>query len=400
MKEEKMRKWVIGFFAVALCISLAMPAWAADQGESVWAKYNMKLYGRVKVDYKYLDGRSTSTSVAYNMVDKMTTPDYNNDSTNFTAKDTRFGFIASHAAGEWAAQGRFEMDMFGNQAGNTTDPRFRLGYVNLANNDWGTSFRAGQDWNAIAQMNPSTIDFGILGHAGNLWERTVQFTIRQQLADNSLELLVSAFRFASTSTGSETRMPWVGARAAYTFEAFGGKHLVAVNGAYEKDKNDITKDDFDRWLVAAEFKLGLGPVLLKGEVWTGEAIDGAFTRDGSVATINSGNSTEEIAGWGGWVDATYKIMPEWSVTAGFGVDTPDKNDFKVNGVRAHMGNNAYSQNRNIYVNTWYTIFPDLKVGAEWMHVSTERVQGSADPNPGHDYTSSFNQIIASVFYNF
>lgn len=395
-----MRGWVIMFLAVALCLCLTVPALAADQGETVWSKYNMQLYGRVKVDYKYLDGRSYSSTVAGNMVDKLTAgSNANNDNSNFTARDTRFGLIASHTAGEWAAMGRFEMDMFGG-TGGSSNPRFRLGYVNLANSDWGTSFRAGKDWNAIMPLNASTIDFGVLLRAGNLWERTTQFTIRQKMVDDSLEVLFSAYKFSSSSTNEETTAPWLGVRAAYSFEAFGGKHLVAVNGAFQSAKDDTTNDDVDRWLVGAEFKLGFGPVLVKGEVWTGEAVDSVYSRSNDTATITVAGETKEIAAWGGWVDATYKIQPEWTVTAGVGIDAPDEDDYKVNGVRQHMGNDAFSQNLLTYVNTWYTIFPGLKLGAEWIHVSTERVQGDADPNPGQDYTSSYNQYLASVFYNF
>ena len=97
-------RWVIRLLVVVLCLCMAAPVLAADQGETVWSKYNMKLYGRVKVDYKYLTGRSSATSVATNIVDKLTTPDYQNDSTNFTARDTRFGYIVSHDSGDWAAR--------------------------------------------------------------------------------------------------------------------------------------------------------------------------------------------------------------------------------------------------------------------------------------------------------
>jgi hypothetical protein len=384
---------------------MAAPVLAADQGENVWAKYNMKLYGRVKMDYKYLTGRSFSDTVASNIVDKFTESDYQNDSTNFTARDTRFGFIASHEAGDWAAKGRFEMDMFGGATTTSSTPRFRIGYVDLANKDWGTSFRAGKDWNAIMPMNASTIDFGILLRAGNLWERPEQFTIRQKLADGSLELLLSAFKFMSGSTaggntGDETRMPKVGARAAYTFELLGGKQLVAVDGFFQSDKDNATKDDVDRWMVGGEFKFNLGPVLLKGEVWYGEGIDGEFGRSGDTATQSVGGTTDEVEAWGGWVDATYKIMPTWSITAGVGIDDPEEDDFKVSGTRNSMGDSEFSENLQTYVNTWYSITPAIKVGAEWMYVDTERVQGDGDSNPGQDYSKSYNQILGSVFYNF
>ena len=395
-------RWAIKFLVVVLCLCMAAPALAADQGESVWSKYNMKLYGRVKMDYIYQtgDGRSASSSVATNTVDSLTAANSSNDSSNFRAKDTRFGLIATHQAGDWVGMGRVEVDMFGSDTGSSTTPRFRLGYVDLANKDWGTSFRAGKDWGAIAPMNASTIDFGILLRAGNLWERPEQLTIRQKLADNSLELLVSAFKFASDSTADETRMPWLGLRAAYSFEALGKKHLVAVNGAFQSDEDDGTGEDIDRWLIAGEFKFALGPVLLKGEVWYGEAIDDHFSRSNATATVSDATDTEEIEAWGGFVDATYKIMPEWSITAGVGIDDPEEDDWKVNGVRQPMGSSEFSQNLQTYVNTWYSITPAIKVGAEWMWVETERKEGDADPNPGNDYDDDYHQILGSVFYNF
>ncbi len=391
-------RWVIRFLVVVLCLCMAAPVLAAEK-ETAWSKYNMKLYGRVKMDYLYQTGRSSASTVATNIVDRRTTSDWDNDSTNFKARDTRFGFIVSHEAGEWTGKGRFEIDMFGSAAGNATQPRFRIGYVDLINKDWGTSFRAGKDWQAISQLHPSTIDFGILLRAGNLWERPEQFTIRQKVGDN-LEVLVTAFKFVTgsatnSSTGDESRMPWVGTRVAYSFEAFDGKHLLAVDAAYQGDKDNTTKEDIDRWMVGGEFKFSLGPVLLKGEVWYGEAIAGHFSRSDGIATISDADDTNEIEAWGGWVDATYKIMPKWSVTAGVGIDDPDEDDWEINGVRQGMGDSEFSQNLQTYLNTWYSITPAIKVGAEWMYVDTERTDTSDD-----DYSNSYHQVLGSVFYNF
>ena len=394
-------RWVIKFLVVVLCLCMAVPALAADQGENVWSKYNMKLYGRVKMDYLYQTGRSASGAVATNMVDK--TGDYQNDSTSFNARDTRFGFISSHEAGDWVGKGRFEMDMFGSQAGNASTPRFRIGYVDLANKDWGTSFRAGKDWQALSQLHPSTIDFGILLRAGNLWERPDQFTVRQKVGDN-LEVLATAFKFftgsaTNSSTGDESRMPWVGTRVAYSFEAFDGKHLLAVDAAYQGDKDNDTKEDVDRWMVGAEFKFSLGPVLLKGEAWYGEAIAGHFSRSDGIAVQKAGTAkgdkTQEVESWGGWIDATYKIMPKWSITAGVGIDDPEEDDWKVSGTRNAMGNSEFSQNLQTYLNTWYSFTPAIKVGAEWMYVDTER-----ESTTGSTYSNSYHQTLASVFYNF
>jgi hypothetical protein len=65
-----------------------------------------------------------------------------------------------------------------------------------------------------------------------------------------------------------------------------------------------------------------------------------------------------------------------------------------------MGNSAFSENLQTYVNTWYSITPAIKVGAEWMYVDTERKEGDTDPNPGNNYSKSYSQILGSVFYNF
>ncbi len=126
--------------------------------EDVWAKYNMRIYGRVKVDLNY----DTTEFKQYNDFIGVVKEDASNDSVNFNPRDTRFGLEASHTDGNWTGKGRFEIDFYGTNSGNSLIPRMRLGYVDLANNSSGTSLRVGQDWIPVAQQNPATIDFGVL----------------------------------------------------------------------------------------------------------------------------------------------------------------------------------------------------------------------------------------------
>jgi len=135
-----------------------------SKAESVWSKYNMRLYGRIKFDLNY----DTAEFKKYNDFIGVVKEDASNDSVNFNPRDTRFGFETSHTDGNWTAKGRFEIDFYGDNNGNNLIPRMRLGYVDLANNSSGTSLRAGQDWIPVAQQNPATIDFGVLTAAGNL----------------------------------------------------------------------------------------------------------------------------------------------------------------------------------------------------------------------------------------
>ena len=404
-----MRRWVIMFLAIVLCLCLAVPAMAAE-GESVWSKYNMKLYGRVKMDYIYQTGRTAINSVTTNLVDPAANADWSNDSTDFKAQDTRFGFFATHEAGDWVGKGRFEIDMFGSDVSNTSHPRFRIGYVDMANKEWGTSFRFGKDWIPISQLHPSTIDFGILLQAGNLWERLPQATVRHKI--NNVELLASAMMRRRTSTASETRAPWVVGRVAYNFEAFNGAHMIAGFGGFQSDavSNAGSKDDVDRWVAGGELKMNLGPVLLKGEAWSGQAVDRTFSRFGpQLATVidPSTGKTKEVKSWGGWLDLTYKIIPKWSFTAGVGIDDPDDDDYKFGAQVIDLVDTEFTQNTQFYVNTWYNWTKAVKAGFEWMYVNRERiaptggatVDGTAIP-AGQEYDKSYNSFIASVFYSF
>jgi hypothetical protein len=398
-----MRGWTIRLLLVVLCLCLAVPALAAEQqGESVWAKYNLKMYGHVKFDMIYDDAQFPQ----YN--DYIGIPGdsralgikgQENDSTDFNPRDVRLGWVASHGVEQWGSRGVVELDFYGSPDGA---PRLRLGYGELSNKDTGTSVRAGQDWNPVLQLNPSTIDFGIMSNQGNLWQRRPQLTARQNvdLGDTGgLEFLASAYLSHRTDTGSQTYLPWFMGRVAYSFGLVGGKHMVALDAGWQRDKpgtytapGNLSNTHIDRYLLGGEFKFDFNPVLVKGEVWMGQGIGGDFVR-GSLDTYTSGGKTRAWDAWGGWVDATYKIMPKWSVTAGAGLDKPDQDGYS--GVAS---NSTYIRNYSYFANTWYTIIPDVKVGFEFTHVEAKR--NTAVAGTGSDYTDTGNRMNLSLYYGF
>ena len=392
-------RWVIKFLVVVLCLCMAAPVLAADQGESVWAKYNMKIWGRVKVDYQY----DTAQFVNYNdflgvPANSETTSNQKNDSTNFNPRDTRLGFAAMHGVGEWAGKGVVELDFYGTNSGDNLIPRMRLAYVDLANKDWGTSVRAGQDWTPILSTNPSTIDFGVLSATGNLWWRRPQLTVRQNvdLGDaGGLEFMMSAMEKRRTDTASETRMPWALGRAAWNFDFLDGKHMLAANIGYQHDKiknaAGTADDGIDRYVAGAEAKFGIGPVMIKGEFWIGQGIGGDFLRyDLDTRTSGSGK-TKAWDAWGHWVDVTYKIIPRWSVTAGFGMDNPDNSQYKG----ATSNNRTFKKSYNMFANTWWTLGPDIKVGFEVMDLQANREDAG-----GNKFHDNGQRYTTSIYYGF
>ena len=384
-----MRGWTIRILAVALCLCLALPA-LSSADEPVMSKYNVKIWGRVKIDYSY----DTSQFVNYNdflgvPADSQVTNGQGRSSTDFNPRDTRLGFSASHAVESWQGKGVVEIDFYGDNNGDNLIPRMRLAYADLANKDMGTSVRVGQDWNPIFQLNPSTIDFGILSGTGNLWWRRPQLTLRQNV--DGLQFLVSAMQARRQSTATKTDMPWILGRVAYSFDLAGGKHMVAVDGGYQHDK-DQYNDAIDRALGGVEFKFDFDPILLKGEYWYGQGIGSDFLRTGLDTYTNGANDTKAWKGQGGWVDLTWKIMPKWSVTAGIGIDNPDNHGYTPGTSNA---NRIFTQSRNIFANTWYTLGPDVKVGFEVMDLVAEREKAN-----NSNYKDKGQRYTMSMYYGF
>ena len=402
-----MRGWTIRILGVALCLCLALPA-LSSADEPVMSKYNVKIWGRVKMDYIY----DTSQFVCYNdflgvPADSNVTNGQGRSSTDFNPRDSRLGFSASHAVESWAGKGVVELDFYGDkQSSGTLIPRMRLAYVDLANKDWGTSVRAGQDWTPVLQLNPSTIDFGVLSATGNLWWRRPQFTVRQDvdLGDTGgLQFLASAMVGTRVNTNSETRYPWMLGRVAYSFDLVGGKHMIAVDGGYQHDRLAAGSTPGDgpkvtRWLAGGEFKFDFNPLLLKGEIWTGQAIGGDFLRYDLDTYTNGNGDLKEWKAWGGWVDLTYKIIPKLSVTAGIGYDNPSNTGYRApvsGGTTGNPADRTFLYAYNAYANTWYTLGPDVKVGFEVMNLTAKRqyADNSTYRDKGQRYT-------ASIFYNF
>ncbi len=347
---------------------------------SVWTKYNMKLYGKIKTDFHYDTARITTNDYAA-MIDD--SDDHKNDSTNFNPRDARFGFQASHGFGDWVAKGRFEIDFYGDNKGDNLLPRMRLAYTDISNTSTGTSVRVGQDWIPVATLNPNTLDFGILSAAGNLWWRIPQITVRQRFG--GVELTGSVMKHRRTDTAKEDRMPWVLARAALNGQILGDGNLLAVGAGYRHaDYGTNNSINTDRWLVVGEAKYNLGPVLFQGELWTGQGLGSNFLRydldmadkgvDADGHLINDGPASA----YGGWFDLTYKL-DAMSFTAGYGFDNPDNDDIVT------TGSKRFTRNEQYYLNAWYTLTKPLKVGIEWIHIETER---HSQINTGNRYTAS------------
>jgi hypothetical protein len=317
-------------------------------------------------------------------------PDYENDSTNFNPRDTRFGVRAAHKEGNWLVKGRFEIDFYGDANGNNLIPRMRLGYAKLINVATKTSVLIGQDWIPVAQLNPSTVDFGILTAAGNLWWRVPQITVRQEVG--GLEFLVSAMkhRRKDDAWGRKDSMPWLLGRVAYKGGLSGVKYMFALGGGYRDAEYGEVIKDATRYLVVGEWKLSVSDALLfKGEAWWGKGIGECFLRyDLDASTDGSPAEAQGV-----WADLTYKFTRKWSATVGFGIDDPidklAKEDLNKDS-SSPKPDRQFTKNTQIFANVWYQFMKPLKFGVEFIHIETER---SDETRAGDRYTFSMQYVF-------
>lgn len=284
-----------------------------------------------------------------------------NEEVNFNPRDTRFGFSASTAEGEWTYKGVLEIDFYGSNAGNNLLPRLRHGYAEAKNSN-GFSFRAGQDWIPIAQQNPGTIDFGILSWGGNLWWRVPQITARYKTG--KVEFLGSLMKHrVSSDQENQEKMPWSIGRVAWSGLA-NGKGLLAIGAGYRSV--EVSGVDYTPWLVAGELKLPLGSkATFKTEAWTGQGVGREFVRYGLDYNTATGS---EIAGVGGFASIGVAATPKTSFNFGYGIDDPDDADLEGSAA-------PFQKNQVAFVNVKQNINKHYGLGLEVMHFSTEQLGG-------------------------
>ncbi len=353
-------------------------------------KYDIQLYGRVKVDLNY----DTAEFRKYNdWLGAVGSGDAGHDSTNFNPRDSRIGVKVDSKSGAWMSRALIETDFYGDSNGNNFIPRLRLGYVSLTN-DKGTSFLVGQDWTPVAQLNPPIFDFGILAASGNLWWRVPQVTLRKKVGN--VEILTSLMKHRRTDTAEEDRMPWVLGRVAYLFNESGSRMLALGGGYREETLSHNTyglENDVGRWLVALELKWKIGKFIFMAEPWVGEGLEKEWLRyDMGVNTFDEtgaypNHRPDLIRAAGGFVSFSYALNDKQTFSMGYGVDDPRNDDMKGMDLATVSGTNdrRFTRNELYFLNTWYAFSPAIKIGAEIIHMETERF---SDTGEGTRYTFS------------
>ncbi len=361
---------------------------------AVWSNLGIQLYGKVKLDASF-DTSRTSTGDFARWVNSEDT-NHDDGQFNMTANETRLGMkITGPSSDIVKTSGLIEVDFYGGSAENSPHPRMRHAYMKI---EWPRerfSILAGQTWDVIAPLWPTTLNYSVQWWAGNIGFRRPQIRLTKSIrlgdsVDMKLEgaltrTLGDTTGFDPGDTGEDAGYPGVQGRASFTFPLFGGrKTTVGASGHFagEEYDRDAAGGHSETYTWSANLDITC-PVTdwltIKGEIFTGQNLDTYVGGIGQGVDVDGG--VTELRSSGGWIAASLGPWDKWRFNLGISGEMIADSDFdSVAGQSARtcnstiFGNVLYQVNKNttvgLEVSRWYTEYKNLSAG------DSIRVQGS------------------------
>ena len=378
MKRNVLTVFMLAVFSLGLCAS----AFAGDKQD-----YDLNWYGYIKLDGSY-DQNLTSHG---NFSMWVNPQEYGEDDEQFnmTANQTRFGVkLNGQPDNNTAVNGNIEFDLYAGVSGGTVaqnKPMLQLRHAYFSIQFGNTKLLAGQTWDLISPLNPSTFNYPVLWGCGNTGYRRPQISLWHTFeAGQSTDVtmaggffrtiggdLTPTFTLAAGETpegsddGTDAGIPTIQGRLDVQSEFTNSNMRVGVSGLYgtlKAETNQGNNQDYESWAVVGHFMFasqnGFG---LSGEVYSGQNMQSYM------GGILNNSTIDGVQSFGGWGSLWAQVSPKVKLSAGAGLDNPDSDDVSV-GDR--------SQNLSIFGNIKYAIIPQAAIGFELSHWTTEYKQGA------------------------
>jgi len=350
--------------------------------EKSWLdEMHVKPYGYIKLDAAYDSARIDAGN--YPRWVQSEQDNDNDNQFNMTANQSRIGAIITGPENNDSLKtsGRFEMDFYGGGAENKAHFRMRHAYLTL---DWPEerfSILAGQTWDVISPLYPSTLNFTIGWWTGNIGYRRPQIRLTKSYALNrnlDLKLEGAVARtigfddddfYTPGDAGEDAGAPSLQARASLTFPLANKKPTtIGVSGHWAKEELDI--DEFghnkklDSWSLNLDLTQPLNDWLtIKAECFKGENLSAYLGGIGQGVNVDKAAGIyKEVSSQGGWIAAGLGPWGKWSFNVGSCVDDPENNDLAAAG---------RTLNRSVFGNAIYSLNKNTTVGFELSHWRTE-----------------------------
>ncbi|NIA21599.1 MAG: hypothetical protein GWP05_06465 [Anaerolineaceae bacterium] len=344
-----------------------------------YGNIRLKLYGSVKTDASFNTGRSNNVDVSIFAASPSRT--FRGDEEfGLTARQSRLGLsITGPKVKDWDLKGRFEVDFWNGPYGETNEMRnnlrLRLAYLEVSNPE--TMIRAGQDWEILSPLNPSTLNYDIMEFKGNLAYRRPQVRITHRVPldkEKKSQWIIEASINrpqgwgGGVDEGVDSGLPVFEGRTALRFPGWTGKPIeVGTSGHWGREEVDTVVRNagmkYPTWSGNLDLQVPITEKLsFKGECYTGSNLDQFFGGANQGVNLLIG---ETVGASGGWAQLSLQATGKLTINTGFGVDDPNNADLSAGMI---------SRNRNIYANAIYAISKQLKVGIEVAHLSTDYMQ--------------------------
>lgn len=359
-------------FFIALCLLTALGSGLLASDKPT---FDLKWYGYFKLDGAY-DQNLTSHG-NFVMWVQPRTHDGDDAQFNMTANETRFGLnLTGNGYNNVKVGAKLEFDLYASITGSTIAEnkamlQLRHAYFTIESGHF--KMLAGQSWDLVSPLNPSTLNYAVLWGAGNIGYRRPQVSLWYNFkAGEKTELSLASGVFRNIgndltptftlSTGETTEGADDGTDAAIPtvqglFEcrrnlASGGSIRAGVSGLWGELKAETTQGRTDKYHAQAiAAHLMVAPTTtygFSGECYSGTNLGsyfGSILRNSEIEGLNS------VGGWvSGWVQPTGKVQ----LSAGYGMDNPDDQDFTT----------GRSDNSCVYGNIRYAIIPQATIGFE------------------------------------
>jgi hypothetical protein len=344
--------------------------------------FDVDWYGCFKVDGSY-DQNQTSHG---NFVLWVEQPMYddNDEQFNMTANETRFGINAiGQGYRNVDVEGRLEFDLYANVGQGWMDDNnalLQLRHAYFSVNSGNFKLVAGQTWDIVSPLNPSTLNYASLWGCGNIGYRRPQISLWYNAdpgVNTNITFAGGFFRtFGEDLTpsisltlgedsdgaddGTDAGIPsFQGQLDVHhnfgpdSWVRFGGSGLW---GQLKAETNFGNYETYESWAASGHLQVNFNPQFgIMGEVFTGNNL-GSY-----LGGILENSTIEGVEVFGGWGSAWVKPSPEFMLAAGVGIDDPDDANVVV----------GRSRNSCYFGNIQYFIVPQVTLGLEVSYWETD-----------------------------